>query len=347
MEIGRYLTEKAQYPNVPSFLGAIQYVRQGADPTVVGMLQACIPHQGDGWNFSLDWAGRFFGRVAARKNEIPEIPKIPSSLFEVVGQEIPLLIKELVGGLYLEMVTLLGKRTAELHIRLSSEDENKSFTPEPFSILYQRSLYQSMQALTKKNFALLRKSAMNLPDNLKELAHEILSHEKAILERFKILFKRKISVIKTRIHGDYHLGQTLYTGNDFIIIDFEGEPARTLSERRLKRSPLRDVASMIRSFHYVAHAALLKQVTIRAEDAPALDPWVELWYKYTAGIFLKSYLSTAKDAPFVPKEREELDILLKTYILEKAVYELGYELNNRPEWVVIPLKGIKYLLEEK
>lgn len=347
VEIGRYLTEKAQCPNVPSFLGAIQYVRQGFEPAVVGMLQACIPHQGDGWNFSLDWAGRFFGRVAARKNEIQEIPKIPSSLFEAFSQEIPLLIKELVGGLYLEMITLLGKRTAELHARLSSEGENKSFTPEPFSVLYQRSLYQSMQALTKKNFALLRKNAINLPDNLKEPASEILSREKEILERFKILFKRKISVIKTRIHGDYHLGQTLYTGNDFIIIDFEGEPARTLGERRLKRSPLRDVASMIRSFHYVAHMAILKQDTIRAEDAPALDPWVELWYKYTAGTFLKSYLDTAKNAPFVPKEREELDILLRAYILEKAVYELGYELNNRPEWASIPLKGIKYLLEEK
>ena len=154
-------------------------------------------------------------------------------------------------------------------------------------------------------------------------------------------------MIKTRIHGDYHLGQTLYTGNDFMIIDFEGEPARTLGERRLKRSPLRDVAGMIRSFHYVAHTALQKQGTVRVEDAPTLDPWVELWYKYTSGAFLKSYLETAKDAPFIPKEREELDILLKAFILEKSVYELGYELNNRPEWILIPLKGIKYLLEEK
>ena len=347
VEIGRHLTEKAQYPNVPSFLGAIQYVRQGGEPTVIAMLQACVPHQGDGWSFSLDWAGRFFGRVAARKSEIQEIPKIPSSLLETVSQETPLLIKELIGGLYLEMITILGKRTAELHTRLASDGENKGFAPEPFSVLYQRSIYQSMQALTKKNFTLLRKNAVNLPDNQKVPAQEILSREKEILERFKILFKRKISVVKTRIHGDFHLGQTLYTGNDFMIIDFEGEPSKTLSERRLKRSPLRDVASMIRSFHYVAHTSILKQGTIRAEDAPALDTWVELWYKYAAGTFLKSYLETAKDALFVPKEKEELDILLKAFILEKAVYELGYELNSRPEWAIIPLKGIKYLLEEK
>ena len=347
VEIGRHLTEKVQYPNVPPFLGAIQYVRKGGEPTVVGMLQACVPHQGDGWSFSLDWAGRFFGRVAARKNEIQEIPKIPSSLLETVSQETPLLIKELIGGLYLEMIAILGKRTAELHTRLASDGENKGFTPEPFSVHYQRSIYQSMQALTKKNFAILRKNVINLPDNQKVPAQEILGREKEVLERFKILFKRKISVIKTRIHGDFHLGQTLYTGNDFMIVDFEGEPEKTLSERRLKRSPLRDVASMIRSFHYVAHTSILKQGTIRAEDAPTLDPWVELWYKYTSGTFLKSYLETAKDALFVPTEKVELDILLKAFILEKAVYELGYELNNRPEWIIIPLKGIKYLLEEK
>lgn len=347
LEIGRYLTEKVSFPNAPSFLGGIQYVRQGIEPVVIGMLQTCIPNQGDGWTFSLDWAGRFFGRVIARKNDIQEMPKIPSSLFEAATQDIPLLMKELIGGLYLEMITLLGKRTAELHVQLSSERENRHFTPEPFSVLYQRSLYQSMQALTKKNFALLRKNVKKLPDNLKELTSAVLNREKGILDRFKILFKRKISVIKIRIHGDYHLGQVLYTGNDFIIIDFEGEPARTLSERRLKRSPLRDVASMIRSFHYVAHTALLNQGTIRTEDIPALEPWVELWYKYIAGTFLRSYLDTAKNAPFIPKERESLDILLRAYILEKAIYELGYELNNRPEWTLIPLKGIKYLLEEK
>lgn len=347
MEIGRYLTEKLHFPNVPSFLGAIHYVRQGIEPVVIGMLQAYIPQQGEGWTFSLDWVGRFFGRVIARKNEIQEIPKIPSSFFEAAAQDIPLLMKELIGGVYLEMITLLGKRTAELHVQLSSERENKNFIPEPFSVFYQRSLYQSMQALTKKNFALLKKNVKNLPDNLKELINEVLNREKETLDRFKILFKRKISVTKIRIHGDYHLGQVLYTGNDFVIIDFEGEPARTLSERRLKRSPLRDVASMIRSFHYVAYTALLKQESIRTEDIPALEPWVELWYKYIAGTFLKSYLDTAKDAPFIPKEREELSILLRAYALEKAIYELGYELNNRPEWIIIPLRGIKHLLEIK
>lgn len=191
----------------------------------------------------------------------------------------------------------------------------------------------------------MRKNLNNLPDNLKGLMNEVLNSEKEIMIRFSVLFKRKLSAMKIRIHGDYHLGQVLYTGNDFVIIDFEGEPARTLTERRLRRSPLRDVASMIRSFHYAAHTALLKHASVRPEDIPVLEPWLNLWYKYVGGTFLRSYLNTAGNAPFIPRDKEELNVMLRAYLLEKAVYELGYELNNRPDWVIIPLKGIKHLLD--
>lgn len=153
--------------------------------------------------------------------------------------------------------------------------------------------------------------------------------------------------MKIRIHGDYHLGQVLYTGKDFTIIDFEGEPARSLSERRLKRSPLYDVAGMLRSIHYVSYTALSKKLHIRPEDRAQLEPWSELWYKYIGGAFLKSYLDTVKDTFFIPKEKEELKIMLKAFLLDKAIYEIRYELDNRPEWVGIPLKGVKYLVEEK
>jgi maltose alpha-D-glucosyltransferase/alpha-amylase len=204
-----------------------------------------------------------------------------------------------------------------------------------------------MQALAKKNLILLRKNINNLPDNAKELTSEILKHEKAVTGCFAALLKSKISAVKIRIHGDYHLGQVLYTGNDFVIIDFEGEPARTLSERRIKRSPLRDVAGMIRSFHYAAYTSILKYAAVRPEDIPILETWVCLWYRYVGRTFLKSYLDTAGNAPFVPKDREVLNIMLKAYLMEKAIYEIGYELNNRPDWIIIPLRGIKHLLEIK
>jgi maltose alpha-D-glucosyltransferase/alpha-amylase len=153
--------------------------------------------------------------------------------------------------------------------------------------------------------------------------------------------------MRIRIHGDYHLGQVLYTGKDFKIIDFEGEPARALSERRLKRSPLRDVAGMVRSFQYAAYSVLMQRSSFRAEDISLLEPWADLWYRSISALFLQSYLDTVGKAVFLPAEGEELQILFQAFVLEKAVYELGYELNNRPAWMVIPLRGIRGLLEEK
>ncbi|HEX3034747.1 MAG TPA: maltose alpha-D-glucosyltransferase [Thermodesulfobacteriota bacterium] len=345
LEITRFLTEKAKFPNIPSFAGAIEYKRSGSQPIVLGILQAFVPNQGDAWKYTLDSVERYLERVFARRNEIREIPKASNSLLEVASQEIPLILNELIGGPYIEMARLLGKRTAELHLALSSDAENPNFSPEPFSVLYQRSVFQSMQSLTKRVFETLKKSSKSLPDNVKGSANETLGFEKKIMEQFRAIFKKKLSAMKIRVHGDYHLGQVLFTGNDFFIIDFEGEPARSISERRLKRSPIRDVAGMIRSFHYAAYMALFKHAPVNQEDLRGLEPFADLWYKYISGVFLKSYLDTVKDAPFIPKDKDELDIMLRAYLLEKAVYELGYELNNRPDWVTVPIKGIKHLLE--
>ncbi|GIW48084.1 MAG: trehalose synthase [Deltaproteobacteria bacterium] len=341
LEIVRFLTEKVSFPNVPPFAGAIEFRKNGSEPVVIGILQAFVPNQGDAWKYTLDSLIGYFERVLSRKGEIEEPPRTPVSLMDVALQDIPLLVQELIGGVYLEMARLLGKRTGELHLALASNNEDPNFAPEPFSVLYQRSLYQSMQSLTKRVFDLLKKNLGGLSDGIKEEATSLLGAEKQIIEIFKSILKRKLSAMKIRIHGDYHLGQVLYTGNDFVIIDFEGEPARALSERRLKRSPLRDVAGMIRSFHYAAYVSLFRY----SEEFRKLEPWAVVWYKYISGAFLRSYLDTVKDAPFIPKEKEELNAMLKAYLLEKAVYELGYELNNRPDWLLVPIRGIKSLLE--
>jgi len=191
---------------------------------------------------------------------------------------------------------------------------------------------------------MLRKNIKNLPEDLREEAAEIVNNENKIIDSFRNLLGEKLSAKKMRIHGDYHLGQVLFTGNDFTIIDFEGEPARSISERRLKKPPLADVAGMLRSFHYAAYSATFKQIC-RREDMCTLQPWADLWYRYVGGVFLNAYLQTAENAPFLPQDRDEFEFLLKDFILEKAVYEIGYELNNRPNWVIIPLKGIRQLLE--
>lgn len=344
LEISRFLSEKTSFRNASPFVGAIEYRTRDTEPRVIGMLQTQIPNQGDAWTYTLDVLTGYIDRVLSRRGEIQELPKAPLSLMEIAAQEIPELFQELIGGVYLEMINLLGKRTAELHLALASSEEDHNFTLEPFSILYQRSLFQSMQSLTKRSVDMLKKNIKSLPEDLREEASEIVNNENKIIDSFRDLLGEKLSAKKMRIHGDYHLGQVLFTGNNFIIIDFEGEPARAISERRFKKSPLADVAGMLRSFHYAAYSATFKQI-VRPEDMYILQPWADLWYRYVGGVFLNAYLQTAEKAPFLPQDRDEFEFLLKDFILEKAVYEIGYELNNRPNWVIIPLKGIRQLLE--
>src|SRR5213078_3742594 len=171
-----------------------------------------------------------------------------------------------------------------------------------------------------------------------------LKAEPEILKNEQRLLDQTAPASKIRIHGDYHLGQMLYTGKDFVILDFEGEPARPLSDRKLKRSALRDVAGMMRSFQYTAYSALW-QPAMRKEDVPFLEHWADLWYRQASSLFLQSYLNATSGAIFIPKNSEDLQIMLEAYLLDKAVYEIGYELNNRPSWVVIPIRGIKHILQ--
>ncbi len=344
-EMTQYLTERATFSSIPPYPGSIEYRQPGSEPSLIGLLQGFVPNQGDAWTYTLDAVGRYFERVLSQRGEIQEMPTVPDSLFGIDPDAIPSLVRELIEGHYLEMASLLGKRTAELHLALSRSTEERNFEFEPFTVLYQRSLYQSTRTLLRRVLQALKSNLKKLERPIQEKAAFVLDSEQKILGFFQKILSRKLSSMRIRIHGDYHLGQVLFTGKDFYIIDFEGEPARPLTERRLKRSALRDVAGMIRSFHYAVYVALFKETSIRPEDVPVLKPWADLWYRYVSGIFLKSYLGMAGNAPFIPGEREEMELMLKLSLLEKAVYELGYELNNRPEWLVIPIKGIRDLLE--
>jgi maltose alpha-D-glucosyltransferase/alpha-amylase len=343
LEITRFLTEEAGFSSIPPFSGSIEYRRPGSGPITIGLLQGFVPSQGDAWTYTKGTLGRYFENVLSRAKR-KEMPKVPSCLVEKEIPSIPPALREIVEGHYFEMAALLGKRTGEMHLALSSATEDPEFSPEPFSMLYQRSVYQSMRGLTRQVFPLLRRSLKTLSGETLERADRVLNLESDVIDQFQLILQKKFSATKIRIHGDYHLGQVLFTGKDFVIIDFEGEPARSLSERRLKRSPLRDVAGMIRSYHYAAFFSLLKEASLRSEDIPVLEPWADLWYRCVSGIFLKGYLDTTRDAPFIPEAKPDLEIMLRAFLLEKAVYELGYELNNRPEWVTIPLRGIEDLL---
>jgi len=187
-----------------------------------------------------------------------------------------------------------------------------------------------------------------LPENVRLEGEQVATQESEVLSRFRSLLEKKFSAQRIRCHGDYHLGQLLYTGKDFVIIDFEGEPARPITERRIKRSALRDVAGMLRSFHYAAYSAIFsleERALVRAEDVPYVEPWGVFWYMWTARAFLESYCEVTSDGCFFPDNKEELRVLLDLFLLEKAIYELGYELNNRPAWARIPIRGIQQLLQ--
>jgi maltose alpha-D-glucosyltransferase / alpha-amylase len=346
LEITKFLTEKKSFPNVPQYLGSIEYTRRRSDPIILGTMLGYIPNEGDAWQLTLDTLSRFIDRVLEQSNRIEAIPTLPASFFEVDIDNLPEQLHELVGGVYPERALILGQRTGEMHNTLASDTDNPNFSPESFSLLYQRSVYQSLQSHARRVFLLARKNVKKLQDEQRDRVEYILNSEKKVNSRFQAIYRKKLDAKKIRIHGDYHLGQVLYTGKDFIIIDFEGEPARSLSERRLKRSPIVDIAGMIRSFHYAAYAGLFNHTALRPEDHTILEPWIDLWYRVVASAFLKSYLDTTAKSSFNPKERPDFEILLSSFILEKAIYELGYELRYRPDWVKIPIKGIMDLLEE-
>jgi maltose alpha-D-glucosyltransferase/alpha-amylase len=345
LEIGRFLTEKEPFLNTPPIAGALEYqTRKKGEPKTLGILHGYVQNEGDAWQYTLDFLGRYFEGVLAHPGVEAPLP-LGNSLLDISDESPPSVAEETIGS-YLLSAQLLGQRTAELHLTLASAIDDANFTPEPFSVTYQRSLYHSMRRFTIQVLQLLRQRLKQLPDDAKADAQKVLSLEEAIIRRFQDVTRQKITGMRVRCHGDYHLGQVLYTGNDFVIIDFEGEPARHLGERRIKRSPLRDVAGMIRSFDYATHVALRGQAStvLRPEDLPVLEQWARAWYLWVSASFVKSYSELMEDTPILPQNREEMKTILDAYLLDKAIYEVDYELNNRPDWVRLPLQGILQLL---
>jgi maltose alpha-D-glucosyltransferase/alpha-amylase len=306
-----------------------------------------VANQGDAWEYTLNMLDRYFEQVITGGNAREMAPLPAADLLQLSTEAVPDEMVEAT-GFYLEAVRKLGERTAQMHLALAEAGGDADFAPERFTKLYQRSLYQSMRTICRRNFTLLRRRLRHLPDSVRSRADELVEQETSILNIFRRLLDMRITALRTRCHGDYHLGQVLYTGKDFIIIDFEGEPARPVSERLIKRSPLRDVAGMLRSFHYAACAALSASETrgwLQPENRAVLASWADYWFRWIGAMYLKAYLETADPGGFLPAASAERQILLDSYLLEKAVYELGYELNNRPDWVDIPISGIHQVME--
>ncbi|MEI6848197.1 MAG: maltose alpha-D-glucosyltransferase [Chlorobiaceae bacterium] len=344
VEMCSALTDRTTFVNLPQYLGSLNYHQSRTKQYSLGILQHYVPNEGDAWQLSLGQVQRYYDNILAKRNTGIVVPQLSQLSGDPV--KIPEIMHELIGEAYLGMIEKLAERTAEMHISLASLDSDPVFTPEPFTTLYQRSIYQEMCEQVKRAMILIREIIHKLPEEQQALASLLVQKQNEIIQKFDPIRLEKIDTLKIRIHGDYHLAQVLFTGKDFIIIDFEGEPARRVSERKIKRSVFRDISGMLRSFDYAAFKVLQKhQSVIRSEDHHVLEPWGDCWSFYIGQHFLDTYFEKTRGSNIVPDNSKQREHLMRAYLMNKAVYELNYELNNRPEWVNIPLRGILKILE--
>ncbi len=328
--------------------GALEYHPTRGAGYTLATRQQLVPNEGDAWEHTLDAVGRYFeGALATIEDADP--PRLPPGrpLDHAVEGRDDADERRLNG--YQDTAELLGRRTGEMHLALADADD-EDFTPEPFSKLYLRSLYQTFRNGVRRPLQTLRAASGRLEGEASELAREVLDRRDELIDRIGLVRDLPLDGRRIRCHGDYHLGQVLWTGKDFYIIDFEGEPMRPLGERRLKRSCLSDVAGMCRSLDYAANSGLWSLVErgVVAQTPTGDEPLRRLadaWSHWAQTAFLRGYFNVV-GPPLIPGSPAAVAPLLEAWTLHKAAYEVGYELNNRPDWVTIPLRGILAIMDE-
>ncbi|MGH8208233.1 MAG: putative maltokinase, partial [Steroidobacteraceae bacterium] len=320
LEIGRYLTEAAHFPNIVPVAGAVEYECQDGTVMTLALLQAFVMNQGDGWDYTVNYLVRFL--EDRRTGAAP-----PDDAH----------------GLYLALMRTLAIRTAELHVALSRPTEDPAFAPEPITAADVATWRTHALAEADRTLAMLTENTSQLPPEVMAAAESLLKRRALLLRRIEASAATVPQGLKTRRHGDYHLGQVLVRRNDFILVDFEGEPGRTLPERRMKHSPLTDVAGMLRSFAYARRAALQRSLQ-PTDQAGGLVPLLEKWEQETRQTFIAAYDDVARSNGLY-ESLEEMWPLLQLFEIVKALYEVRYELGNRPEWTSIPLRSLIALAE--
>jgi len=341
-EISRFLTERMHFPNSPAYTGSINLALSEGNITL-GLMQELVPNQGDAWKFMLEQTDGVFDNLKLKKIKIDKLPDIV--MFKRLKiNEIPPEIIDWVGlSLFLRIQTL-ALRTAEMHIALGSDIHETAFTPTTYNGDYTVWLKNRMLYQFQNRLNIIENSLHKLDGLALELAHQFMENKKIVRKHFVDFDWTKMKSERIRIHGDYHLGQVLVNGDDFYILDFESEPESTIRDRKVKQPPLKDVAGMFRSFHYAIYATIFNNKEKYPFEQEELFKAGEILYKYFVGVFLETYIEKAQSGNLNIGYNHEIDFLLKYCLLEKAVYELGYELNSRPRWAVIPLRGIQSIM---
>ncbi len=365
-EIGRFLTEVAHFPRIAPFLGEIKaMLPKATEYTTLAMLQGFVQNEGDGWQSTLDELARFYEECLG--SAPPNMIGSPATFLDDLASDATALTPDLLAtriptearehaGLSLDAAALLGRRTAELHLALTTFSDNPDFTAIPFTDEALAADANRIEAQIVLTLDALKLSLPSFSDALTtDAAALVLSRRLELHARAQAIIQpldkhdaspAVASGLRTRIHGDYHLGQVLRTHGDYILLDFEGEPARSLIERRAKQSPLRDVAGMLRSFSYAAYSALEPFTQRHPGTAKSLGAWAQMWLNAVSCEFLNAWRITIAANPHLTAQPRQAQRLLNAYLLEKALYEILYELNNRPGWVRIPLAGILALPHE-
>lgn len=340
IEVGTFLTEHS-FKNTPAVLGFLEYRPHHGEGMYAAILQAFVRNQGDAWKFTLDSLGGFYERALHEGRHAP--PFKSAHPLHLAETDMPGIAREIIGP-FLKSACLLGERTAEMHAALASDYNSPDFRPIPFTAEHAASLHKELLEESDAAFDLLRGKEKSLEAEPAKLAHALLARESQVRKCLASLPHCPVKALRIRHHGDYHLGQVLATGNDFMIIDFEGEPARPIAERREKALALRDVAGMVRSFQYAAYAALRVAKGVTSANNIAMESWADYWAAWVSANYLRAYFERARKLPFAPGDVKERRTLLDAFLLQKALYEIVYELNNRPDWVQIPMRGLLCLL---
>ena len=344
-EIPEFLCDSTSFTDLPRALGSLDFrVSDGevTTSTCIGTLSSFVPNANSGWHYTLDQLGLFFEHALAIPQEDVRVRDLIAPRLWSQSETVPPVIAELLGN-YLDNARLLARRTAELHAALTSRSDIPDFAPEPFTTFYRQSVYHGMLGQLNRAFEMLRSQYRTLPATAQADSSDVLNREGEIRAQLLALRDKRMSGARIRTHGDYHLSNVLFAGNNWIVTNFEGDPTRPLSERRIKRSALRDVASILRSFHYVSHAALFGDVPgiVPSREAhPQLERWAHMWYRWVGAIFFREYVLASAGATYLPQQIDEFRILLAAYMIERALFEIEYELDHRPAWIRIPIHGI-------
>ncbi|AEV97086.1 maltose alpha-D-glucosyltransferase [Niastella koreensis] len=344
-EITHFLSEYAKFKYVPPFLGAIEWMTDKGTITT-GMLQVMIENHGNGYSYMQERVYNYIERILAMKQDsLPSFESKGNLADPVPFEQLSPELKDLLGSRAAEQARLIGMRTGEMHLALASGTHLKDFRPEEFSLHYQRSLYSAMVSLVREVFQNLKRNISRLPGDLQPEAEELLKHRDEVLKVFKKIYDKKLDVLKIRIHGFYNLSQILFTGKDIAIKGYGGDPLRPYSERRLKRSPLIDVATMLRSFHNVVFEGFHANHHILKDNMPKYVPFLRLWAHYMGGFFMKAYLDTVKGSKFVPPDNADFRVMLQTYLLEKSLLELNHSLNDGLHSIIMPMRTIRMIIK--